>query len=121
MPKRTGNSSVNSSIRQGTKSAEEGFGGILAAQEASLGELVSIKNLLELSRSQEKNKAMVSGGADMADIQDKILSTLGDQLKSTKRREKTYDEWVREWRAESSNIAEMAKLMNTQGLSLIHI
>jgi hypothetical protein len=115
MPKRTGNSSVNSSIRQGTKSAEEGFGGILAAQEASLGELVSIKNLLELSRSQEKNKAMVSGGADMADIQDKILSTLGDQLKSTKRREKTYDEWVREWRAESSNIAEMAKLMNTQG------
>jgi hypothetical protein len=115
MPKRTGNSSVNSSIRQNTESTNEGFGALLAAQEASLGELVSIKALLELSKDQEKNKAMTSGNADLADIQDKILSTLEDQLTTTKRRAKQQEDYEREWRIESAHIADMAKLMDTQG------
>ena len=113
MPKRTGNSSVNSSIRQNTASTNEGFSALLAAQEASLGELSSIKKLLELSRDQEKTKQMVAGGG--SDLQERILTTLEDQLKTTKRRAKQQEDYEREWRIESANIAEMAKLMDTQG------
>lgn len=113
MPKRTGNSSVNSSIRQNTASTSEGFGALLAAQEASLGELSSIKKLLELSRDTEKTRMMTSGGG--GDLQERILSTLEDQLKTTKRRAKQQEDYEREWRIESAHIAEMAKLMDTQG------
>jgi hypothetical protein len=113
MPKRTGNSSVNSSIRQNTASTNEGFGALLAAQEASLGELSSIKKLLELSRDTDKTKQMTSGGG--GDLQERILSTLEDQLKTTKRRAKQQEDYEREWRIESAHIAEMAKLMSTQG------
>jgi hypothetical protein len=51
----------------------------------------------------------------MSDIQDKILSTLEDQLTTTKRRAKEQQDYEREWRIESANIADMAKLMATQG------
>jgi hypothetical protein len=113
MPKRTSNSSVNSSIRQNTASTNEGFGALLAAQEASLGELSSIKKLLELSKDTEKTRQMTSGGG--GDLQERILSTLEDQLKTTKRRAKQQEDYEREWRIESAHIADMAKLMDTQG------
>jgi len=113
MPKRTGNSSVNSSIRQNTASTNEGFGALLAAQEASLGELSSIKKLLELSKDTEKTRQMTSGGG--GDLQERILSTLEDQLKTTKRRAKQQEDYEREWRVESANIAELATAMKTQG------
>ena len=113
MPKRTGNSSVNSSIRQNTSATNEGFGALLAAQEASLGQLSSIKKLLELSKDAEKTRQMTSGGG--GDLQERILSTLEDQLKTTKRRAKQQEDYEREWRVESAHIAEMAKLMDTQG------
>jgi hypothetical protein len=113
MPKRTGNSSVNSSIRQNTASTNEGFGALLAAQEASLAQLSSIKKLLELSKDAEKTRMMTSGGG--GDLQERILSTLEDQLKTTKRRAKQQEDYEREWRVESAHIAEMAKLMDTQG------
>ena len=113
MPKRTGNSSVNSSIRQNTTSTNEGFSALLAAQEASLGELSSIKKLLELSKDTEKTRQMTSGGG--GDLQERILSTLEDQLKTTKRRAKQQEDYEREWRIEAANIAELASTMKTQG------
>jgi hypothetical protein len=47
MAKRTGNSSVNSSIRQQTKSNEEGLTQLLVVQQQSLGHLSTIQTLME--------------------------------------------------------------------------
>jgi len=89
------------------------FKTLLAVQELALVETVSIKKLMELSQHQEKTKQMTSGGSD--DFQQRILETLEDQLKTTKRRAKQQEDYEREWRIESAHIAEMAKLMDTQG------
>jgi hypothetical protein len=91
------------------------FKTLLQVQELALVEMLSIKKLMELSKDHEKTKQISSGNVDAHEIQDKILGTLEDQLKVTKRREKSQSDWEREWRAESANIAEVAKLMNTQG------
>ena len=47
MAKRTSNSSVNSSIRQQTKSNEEGLTQLLVVQQQSLGHLSTIRTLME--------------------------------------------------------------------------
>jgi hypothetical protein len=47
MAKRTSNSSVNSSIRQQTKSNEEGLTQLLVVQQESLGHLSTIRTLME--------------------------------------------------------------------------
>ena len=90
------------------------FKTLLAVQELALVETISIKKLMELSQEQEKTKQMTSGGHS-DDFQEKILHTLEDQLKTTKRRAKQQEDYEREWRVESAHIAEMAKLMDTQG------
>ena len=56
---------------------------------------------------------MTSGGG--GDLQERILSTLEDQLKTTKRRAKQQEDYEREWRIEAANIAELASTMKTQG------
>ena len=76
MPKRTSNSSVNSSIRQQTKSNEEGLGQLLEAQQASLGELSSIRQLLELSKEHQKNQQVSTGNADAVKLFEEILYSL---------------------------------------------
>jgi hypothetical protein len=91
------------------------FKTLLSVQEMALVETISIKKLMELSKEHEKTKQVTGGNVDANEIQDKILHTLEDQLKTTRRRQKSDEDWVREWRAESANIAEVAKLMNTQG------
>ena len=58
MPKRTSNSSVNSSIRQQTKSNEEGLGALLAAQQQTVEQLGSIRQLLELSKEKERQEKL---------------------------------------------------------------
>lgn len=91
------------------------FKKLLEVQEIALLETLSIKKLLELSQEHEKTKQVSAGNVDLHEIQDKILSTLEDQLKTTKRRAKGQEDFEREWRIESGHIAEMAKLMDTQG------
>ena len=91
------------------------FKTLLQVQELALVEMLSIKKLMELSQEHEKTKQMTSGGAGHDDFQERILSTLEDQLKTTKRRAKQQEDYEREWRIESAHIADMAKLMNTQG------
>ena len=111
MAKRTGNSSVNSSIRQQTNANNEGLGNLLEAQQASLGELSSIRQLLELSKHHDSLKKNENGGVDTQKIQESILSELRDQTKGSRKYWKTQDEFQKEWDKEAKDIAEMAKGM----------
>jgi DNA-binding transcriptional regulator YiaG len=115
MAKRTGNSSVNSSIRQQTKTNDEGFGNLLAAQQASLGELSSIRQLLELSKEHEKLKKNENGGLDSEKIQEKLLDVAEQQLRGSRTYWKTRDEMDQVARQETDKITELAKAMNTSG------
>jgi esterase/lipase len=111
MAKRTGNSSVNSSIRQQTKTQEESFGQLLEAQQASLGELTSIKKLLEISK-QVKTETAAAAAPDLGRIQEKMFELAKEQLKGNRKYWKTQEEFQKEWDKEAKDIAEMAKGMN---------
>jgi hypothetical protein len=119
MPKRTSNSSVNSSIRQQTKSNEEGMGQLLEAQQASLGELSSIRQLLQLSKEHQKNQQVSSGNADVMKMQMEMLQTMKEQTSSSKRHYKTAEENFKRdqanWDAEAKKLAELSQTMNTTG------
>jgi hypothetical protein len=115
MAKRTGNSSVNSSIRQQTSSNEEGFGKLLEAQQASLGELSSIRKLLELSRENEKLQKNANGGIDSSKTQEMILDIAKQQLKGSRTFWKTREEMDRLAFEESAKLAELASAINTSG------
>lgn len=119
MPKRTSNSSVNSSIRQQTKSNEEGLGQLLEAQQASLGELSSIRQLLQLSKEHQKNQQMSSGNTDVVKLQMEMLQTMKEQTSSSKRHYKTAEETFKRdqanWDAEAKKLAELSQTMNTTG------
>jgi hypothetical protein len=115
MAKRTSNSSVNSSIRQQTSANTEGFSQILAVQSASLGELTSIKQLMELSNKVQSATAAKMGGGMVSDtaILSKIRDTLAEQLKTTKRMQKSDEDFQKEWDKEAKAITEIAKGMTT--------
>ena len=119
MAKRTSNSSVNSSIRQQTKSTEEGMGQLLAAQEASLGQLSSIRQLLELSKEYQKNQQMASGNQDALKVQMALLETMKEHATTSKKHYKKSEDsqamFEAQWDRESSQIAEAAKSLNTTG------
>lgn len=119
MPKRTSNSSVNSSIRQQTKSNEEGLGQLLEAQQASLGELSSIRQLLELSKEYQKNQQVSSGNADAVKMHMQVLEVLKEQSSNSKRYYKSEEENFKKdqasWDAESKKLEELSKTMNTTG------
>jgi hypothetical protein len=91
------------------------FKNLLEAQVSTLGELTSIKKLMELSQHHEKTKQVSTGNQDLSGLQEKILDTLEDQLKTTKRRAKQQEDYEREWRVEAANIADLAQTMKTQG------
>lgn len=119
MPKRTSNSSVNSSIRQQTKSNDEGLGNLLETQKASLGELSSIRQLLQLSKEHQKNQQVSSGNADVVKIQMDMLQAMKEQASSNKRHYKNAEENFKKdqasWDAEARKLAELAETMNTTG------
>ncbi len=117
MPKRTSNSSVNSSIRQQTKSNEEGLGQLLEAQQASLGELSSIRQLLQLSKDYQKNtqEADKTSSVEMQ----LLIEELRNQGKASKRHYKTAEEQFEKdqasWDNEAKKLADLAQTMNTTG------
>jgi hypothetical protein len=115
MAKRTSNSSVNSSIRQQTSANTEGFSQILAVQSASLGELTSIKQLMELSNKVQSATAAKMGGGIVTDtvILSKIRDTLAEQLKTTRKMQKSDEDFQKEWDKEAKAITEIAKGMTT--------
>lgn len=115
MAKRTSNSSVNSSIRKQTESNAEGFSQILAVQSATLGELTSIKQLMELSNKVQSATAAKLGTGTVTDtaILSKIRDTLAEQLKTTRRMQKSDEDFQKEWDKEAKAITEIAKGMTT--------
>jgi hypothetical protein len=119
MPKRTSNSSVNSSIRQQTKSNDEGLGNLLETQKASLGELSSIRQLLELSKEYQKNQQVSSGNADAVKMQMELLRVAKEHGETAKRHRKSdeqqYKELIERTDGESKKLEEIAKSMNTTG------
>ena len=58
MPKRTSNSSVNSSIRQNTAATSEGFGQLLELQKLSNEHLQSIRDVLGHSLNAQRLEAL---------------------------------------------------------------
>ena len=122
MPKRTSNSSVNSSIRQQTKSNEEGLGQLLETQQASLGQLSSIRQLMELSKEHQKNQQVSSGNADAVKMQMDMMQAMKDHASTSKRHYKTAEEQFKKdqasWDDEAKKLAELAQTMNTTGNSL---
>lgn len=139
MAKRTSNSSVNSSIRQQTRSQDEGFSKLLEAQQASLGELSAIKDLLQLSKDYQKltsaegvvevvdQKRMLDTLHSMAKTseqlmrvqslqqkaQEELVKDTKEQLKGSRRRWKLQEDFEKEWRKEAKDIAEIATGMKT--------
>jgi hypothetical protein len=75
MAKRTSNSSVNSSIRQQTKSNEEGLTQLLEVQQQSLGHLATIKTLMESSASLKEDE-MLKNQQEQLSVQKKQLDVL---------------------------------------------
>jgi hypothetical protein len=75
MAKRTGNSSVNSSIRQQTKSNEEGLTQLLVVQQQSLGHVATIKTLMETA-SNLKDDEVLKIQQESLNIQKKQLTVL---------------------------------------------
>jgi len=88
------------------------FKNLLAAQQQSLGELTSIKKLIELSRDHEKLQK-ATGGADSQKIQEEILSQLKEQTKNSRKYYKTQAEFQAEWDKEAKDIADMVKGMKS--------
>jgi len=88
------------------------FKNLLAAQQQSLGELTSIKKLIELSRDHEKLQK-ATGGADSQKIQEEILSQLKEQTKNSRKYYKTQAEFQAEWDKETKDIADMVKGMKS--------
>jgi hypothetical protein len=88
------------------------FKNLLAAQQQSLGELTSIKKLIELSRDHEKLQK-ATGGADSQKIQEEILSQLKEQTKNSRKYYKTQAEFQAEWDKEAKDIAAMVKGMKS--------
>jgi hypothetical protein len=81
MAKRTGNnSSVNSSIRQQTKSNEEGLTQLLVVQQQSLGHLSTIKDLMQTASSISDDKTLKMEEESL-DIDKENLKVQKEQLK----------------------------------------
>jgi hypothetical protein len=113
MPKRTSNSSVNSSIRQQTKSQDEGFSQLLVAQQQAVEQLGSIRQLMELSKEKERQERTAVSGESSSKAQSEIVETLKQQLRGSRRYWKLQEDFQKEWDKEAKDIAEMAKGMKT--------
>lgn len=139
MAKRTSNSSVNSSIRQQTQAQDAGFSKLLEAQQAALGELSSIKELLQLSKDYQQLIAVENAGefieqkkmldtlnsmaktteqlvkvqALQEKAQEELLENSKQQLRGSRRYWKLQEDFQKEWDKEAKDIAEIAKGMKT--------
>lgn len=92
------------------------FAKLLETQAAALGELTSIKTLLDLSKEVKRAEtpaAPASAPVDYGKIQQEMLRVAKDQLKASRRTYKLQEDFQKEWDKEAKNIAEMAKGMKT--------
>ena len=92
------------------------FSKLLETQAMALGELTSIKTLLDLSKEVKRAETPVAPAAapvDYGKIQQEMLRVAKDQLKASRRTYKLQEDFQKEWDKEAKNIAEMAKGMKT--------
>jgi hypothetical protein len=92
------------------------FAKLLETQAMALGELTSIKTLLDLSKEVKRAEtptAPASAPVDYGKIQQEMLRVAKDQLKASRRTYKLQEDFQKEWDKEAKNIAEMAKGMKT--------
>jgi hypothetical protein len=92
------------------------FAKLLETQAMALGELTSIKTLLDLSKEVKKAEtptAPASAPVDYGKIQQEMLKVAKDHLKASRRTYKLQEDFQKEWDKEAKNIAEMAKGMKT--------
>lgn len=92
------------------------FAKLLETQSMALGELTSIKTLLDLSKEVKRAEtptAPASAPVDYGKIQQEMLRVAKDQLKASRRTYKLQEDFQKEWDKEAKNIAEMAKGMKT--------
>jgi len=92
------------------------FAKLLETQAMALGELTSIKTLLDLSKEVKRAETPVapaSAPVDYGKIQQEMLRVAKDQLKASRRTYKLQEDFQKEWDKEAKNIAEMAKGMKT--------
>lgn len=106
-------SSTTVEVNGGISSSE--FKQLLDLQSTSLGELTSIKTLLELSKEVKKAETPgpVVAKVDYSKIQEEMLKVAKEQFKGSRRYWKSQEEFQKEWEEEAKNIAEMAKGMKT--------
>jgi hypothetical protein len=122
-----------------TNNNQAGFGQLLETQQATLGEMRTIKELLQASRDNETVTSTESGPAfvqqkNLLDTmqtmaktteqlmrvqamqqksQEEMSKTVKDQLKGSRRYWKLQEDFEKEWRKEAKDISEMAKGMKT--------
>ena len=92
------------------------FAKLLETQAMALGELTSIKTLLDLSKEVKRAETPTAPAAapvDYGKIQQEMLRVAKDQLKASRRTYKLQEDFQKEWDKEAKNIAEMAKGMKT--------
>ena len=94
------------------------FQSLLDSQQASLHELQGVRKLMELSNELSKRASVDSiaagaGSGGPQKIQIDILGQIKEQVKLTRQRGKSQDEFEAEWRKEAADIAEMSKGMRT--------
>ena len=84
MAKRTGNSSVNSSIRQNTRSTETGFGQLLDLQRVTNEHLDSIRTVLSQSLNAQRIQALEEAIIEKeTDKQEKLTEKIDDTLEQS--------------------------------------
>ena len=122
-----------------TSNNQEGFGQLLETQQATLGEMRTIKELLQARKDHESVKSSESGPEyvqqqilldtmqTMAKTTEQLMrvqvmqqksqeetsKTVKDQLKGSRRYWKLQEDFEKEWRKEAKDISEMAKGMKT--------
>jgi hypothetical protein len=122
-----------------TSNNQDGFGQLLETQQATLGEMRTIKELLQARKDHESVKSSESGPEyvqqqilldtmqTMAKTTEQLMrvqvmqqksqeetsKTVKDQLKGSRRYWKLQEDFEKEWRKEAKDISEMAKGMKT--------
>lgn len=94
------------------------FQDLLGAQKESLQELQSVRKLMEMTNELSKKRTLDSiaagaGSGGPQKIQIDILGQIKEQVKLTRKRGKSQDEFESEWRKEAADIAAMSQGMRT--------
>jgi hypothetical protein len=104
-------SSTTVEVNGGISSTE--FKQLLDLQSSALGELTSVKTLLELSKHVKTETSAAASRPDTDKTIAEMLKVAREQLKGSRRSWKLQEDFQKDWDKEAKDIAEMAKGMKT--------